>query len=223
MSTILRNLTLILITVVASTSSLKAQKVFMTGDSHVYAKIYPEKVEQILRTAHPDIEFSNWAKNGICFYSFNSNPEYYDSIFAFKPDILIVHLGTNGAYDNSFTRTTFRQEMETFYSTLTDSLPEVKVTFITPFTNKKRKNRKKGRWHVNNKNRDVADEIIEFVKDHPGTYVIDNNAEVGMRFLKDPALIRPDNVHLTEAGYNVLGEQVGTALLEIDNLWVTPQ
>ncbi|MCH5227677.1 MAG: hypothetical protein J1F16_07700 [Muribaculaceae bacterium] len=223
MSTILRNLTLILITVVATTTSLKAQKVFMTGDSHVYAKIYPEKVEQILRTAYPDIEFSNWAKNGICFYSFNSNPEYYDSIFSFRPDILIVHLGTNGAYDNSFTRTAFRQEMETFYSTLTDSLPEVKVTFITPFTNKKRKNRKKGRWHVNNKNRDVADEIIEFVKDHPGTYVIDNNAEVGMRFLKDPTLIRPDNVHLTEAGYNVLGEQVGTALLEIDNLWVKTQ
>lgn len=102
-----------------------AQKVFMTGDSHVFAKIYPEKVEEMLRSQHPDIEFDTWAKNGICFYSFNSTPEYYDSIFAFQPDILIVHLGTNGAYDNYFTRPAFRREMETFYTTLTQTLPDV--------------------------------------------------------------------------------------------------
>ena len=89
-----------------------AQKVFMTGDSHVFAKVYPNTICEILKNQNPDIEFGWWAKNGICFYSFNSTPEYYDSIFAFKPDILIVHLGTNGAYDNNFNRPAFRQEME---------------------------------------------------------------------------------------------------------------
>lgn len=200
-------------------SGLGAKKVFMTGDSHVFAKVYPAKVEEMLRAEHPDIDFSWWAKNGICFYSFNSTPEYYDSIFAFRPDILIVHLGTNGAYDNNFTRKAFREEMETFYSTLTDTLPDVKVVFVTPFTNKKRKNRKKGRWHVNYKNREVADEIIAFVGDHPSTFVIDNNEEAGMRFLKSGILIRPDNVHLTEEGYKVLGEQVSTHILEIEDIW----
>lgn len=198
---------------------MQAQKVFMTGDSHVFAKIYPEKTEEILRNAHPDIDFSYWAKNGICFYSFNSNPEYYDSIFAFRPDILIVHLGTNGAYDNNFTREAFRKEMENFFATLTDTLPEVKVVFVTPFTNKKRKYRKKGKWRVNYRNRDVADEIISFVNDHPNTFVIDNNATAGMSFLKSPALIRPDNVHLTEAGYAVLAEEVANPILDIQQLW----
>lgn len=197
----------------------KAQKIFMTGDSHVFAKVYPHTVEEVLRQEHPDIDFSYWAKNGICFYSFNSNPEYYDSIFAFRPDILIVHLGTNGAYDNNFTRPAFRAEMENFYATLTDTLPQVKTVFVTPFTNKKRKNKKKGRWHVNNKNRDVADEIIAFVADHPGTYVIDNNKEAGMSFLKSPGLIRPDNVHLTEEGYKVLGNNIGAHILEIQEIW----
>lgn len=200
-------------------SFLSAQKVFMTGDSHVFAKVYPNKIEEIIRAQNPDMEFGWWAKNGICFYSFNSTPEYFDTIFSFKPEILIVHLGTNGAYANNFTRKAFREEMEKFYSTLTDSLSDVKVVFITPFTNKKRKNRKKGRWHVNMKNRDVADEIIEFTKAHPSTYVIDNNAEAGMMFLKSPALIRPDNVHLTEDGYNTLAEMVGIKLLEIPDLW----
>lgn len=208
-----------LILLFSTLTSARAQKVFMTGDSHVFAKIYPEKVEKMIRAEHPDIDFSYWAKNGICFYSFNSTPEYYDSIFAFKPDILLVHLGTNGAYDNNFTRQAFRGEMESFYSTLTDSLPEVKVVFVTPFTNKKRKYRKKGKWRVNNKNREVADEIIAFVGDHPGTFVIDNNAEAGMKFLRSRTLIRPDNVHLTEAGYNVLGEEIGKEVLQISELW----
>ena len=165
------------------------------------------------------MEFNWWAKNGICFYSFNSSPEYYDSIFAFQPEILIVHLGTNGAYANNFTRGAFREEMENFYSTLTSRLPEVKVVFVTPFTNKKRKNKKKGRWRVNYKNRDVADEIIAFVNDHPSTFVIDNNAEAGMSFLNSRTWIRPDNVHLTEEGYKVLGQQVGNHILEIEDLW----
>lgn len=197
----------------------KAQRVFMTGDSHVFAKIYPGKVEEILRNRHPFIDFGWWAKNGICFYSFNSTPEYYDSIFAFKPDILIVHLGTNGAYDNNFTRPAFRNEMENFYTTLTDILPDVKVVFVTPFTNKKRKNKKKGRWHVNHKNRDVADEIISFTEDHPNTFVIDNNSEAGMKYLKTPGLIRPDNVHLTEAGYLTLAKEVAGHILELSELW----
>lgn len=195
----------------------------MTGDSHVFAKVYPEKTEEILRSRHPDIDFSYWAKNGICFYSFNSHPEYYDSIFSFKPDILIVHLGTNGAYDNAFTKPAFRKEMDNFYKTLTDTLPEVKVVFVTPFTNKKRKYRKKGKWRVNYRNREVADVIVDFVKHHPNTYVIDNNAKEGMIFLKSPDLIKPDNVHLTEEGYEKLGTDVATEILDFDGLWVSSQ
>lgn len=204
-------------------TSLYAQKIFMTGDSHVFSKIYPHKVEEILRNQYPDLDFSWWAKNGICFYSFNSSPEYFDSIFEFKPEILIVHLGTNGAYNNNFTRKAFRKEMENFYFTLIDSLPDVKVVFVTPFTNKIRKYRKKGKWRINYRNRDVADEIISFVSDHPDTFVIDNNAEAGMNFLKSKNMIRPDNVHLTEVGYNVLGEQVGNQILQIKELWANPE
>lgn len=216
--TALRNFSIILI-FAACIISARAQRVFMTGDSHVNSKIYPHKVEEMLRTQHPDIDFSWWAKNGICFYSFGFNQEYYDSIFAFRPDILIVHLGTNGAYDTNFTRASFRKEIKAFYETITDSLPDAKVVFVTPFTNKRRKYKKKGRWAINYKNRDVADEIIEFVNNHPETFVIDNNAEAGMSFLKNRKLIRRDNVHLTEAGYNLLGEEVGKDILELKPLW----
>lgn len=203
--------------------NLSAQKVFMTGDSHVFSKIYPDTVEEIIRTRHPDMVFDWWAKNGICFHHFNIYPEYFDSIFAFQPEILLVHLGTNGAYNNAFSRQKFRKDMEDFYSTLTDSLPEVKVVFVTPFTNKKRKFRKKGKLRINYKNREVADEIIAFSKEHPDTFVIDNNEEVGMRYLKSPSLIRHDYVHLTEAGYKDLGNLVGKKMLLLEDLWTKSQ
>lgn len=203
--------------------SMTAQRVFMTGDSHVFAKVYPNTIEELLKAKHEDVDFGYWAKNGICFYSFNNTPEYFDTIFKFQPDILIVHLGTNGAYDNNFTRQAFRQEMENFYSTLTDSVPNVKTIFVTPFTNKKRKYRKKGKWHVNYKNKDVAEEIKSFVNDHPGTYVIDNNESAGMKYLKTRGLIRPDNVHLTEEGYRMLGEEVGNEVLGIEEIWIIPE
>lgn len=207
------------LTVIAGLTGLNAQKVFMTGDSHVFSKIYPHFTEEIIRSEHPAVQFAWWAKNGICFYSFNSNHEYYDSIFHFRPDILIVHLGTNGAYSNNFSKQWFRQEMETFYSTLTDTLPEVKVVFVTPFTNKKRKYKKKGKWRINYKNRDASDVIIGFVEEHPNTFVIDNNAKVGMQFLKSKSLIRSDNVHLTESGYMELGKQIGSEIVQIKELW----
>ena len=223
MSKRIRRLILILLIGVSSSLSLPAQKIFMTGDSHVFSKVYPRKVEEVLRTQHPDIDFSWWAKNGICFYSFNTHPEYFDSIINFHPEILIVHLGTNGAYVDNFSKKAFRQEMEKFYSTLTDSLPEVKAVFVTPFTNKKRRYRKRGKLRINYNNRAASEEIISFVADHPATFLVDNNAEAGMNFLKSKSLMRHDNIHLTEAGYNVLGEQVGRKILEIEELWTNPE
>lgn len=199
--------------------SVYPKKVFMIGDSHVFGKVYPNTTSEVLKKAHPETEFSYWGKNGICFYSLNSNPEYLDSLYSFSPDIVIIHLGTNGAYASNFTRKAFRNEMETFFATFRDSLPDCQVVFVTPFTNKRRKYKKKGRWHINNRNRDAADEIIEFVGAHPNTFVVDNNAEVGMKFLQSRNLIRRDNVHLTPEGYVQLGTMVANEILQIPELW----
>lgn len=215
---ILQYLSAILLLVISTPGSM-AQRVFMTGDSHVFSKIYPAKVEATIKSEHPDVDFSWWAKNGICFYTFNTTPEYFEKIFEFKPDILIVHLGTNGAYANNFTRKEFRKEIEKFHATVADSLPGVNVVYVTPFTNIKRKKRKKGKGYVNYHNREASDEIVEFAEGMPGAFVIDNNEEAGMTFLKSKQLIRPDQIHLTALGYERLGTQVGERLLDIDELW----
>lgn len=201
---------------------VSAQRIFMTGDSHVKSKIYPNMVEENLREKFPELEFGWWGKNGICFHSFNTNREYFDTIISFRPDILIVHLGTNGAYGNGFTRKKFRHEMEQFYTTIKTELPELRLVFVTPFTNKMRvRGKKKGRWVVNPHNREAAQEILAFAEEHPDTWVIDNNGKEGLGFLKTRGLIRRDNVHLTETGYRALGNDVAEDILASESLCET--
>lgn len=196
-----------------------SQKVFMLGDSHVFAKIYPEKTAEIISRAVPESEFAYWGKNGAEFSTYNKNPDYLASLYEFRPDILIVHLGTNDSYGRHFNQEYFIDTMQVFYTAVKDSLPDCKMAFVTPFINKRREGRKKGRWLINDKTRQCSRAIEKFVEEHPDAYIIDNNAEAEMNFLSNRTLIRPDNVHLTEAGYAVLAGQVGESLLKIDELW----
>ena len=211
---------LIALMILTGSMSLKSQKIFMLGDSHVFAKIYPEKTAEVIRQKYPDMQFNFWGKNGAEFSTYNTHPEYLDSLYAFAPEILIVHLGTNDSYGFTFNKEQYINEMEIFYRNLKDTLPECKIVIVTPFINKRWLNKKRTKWRVNANTTECAQETLKFAADHADTYVIDNNADAGMSYLKDRRLIRKDNVHLTEEGYGRLGQQVADSLLLISDLWV---
>lgn len=203
-----------------------SQKVFMTGDSHVSGKVYPNEVKRIIEEARPDATFTYWGKGGAGFYTFNDTPEYMQKIYDAKPDVLVVHLGTNGSYHKAFDEGKTLKDVETFHTLIRDSLPDCMVVYVTPFYNKNRsvisgkgKNKRYGEWKLNEKTRACADVIIDFAKEQPNTYVIDNNADAGTIFLDEPGLINVDYVHLTRPGYELLGQQVAEKLLEMSWLW----
>ena len=205
---------------------LFSQRIFLTGDSHVSAKVYPREVKKLVEKAKPSANVDFWGKGSAGFYTFNDTPAYMDSIFNANPDILVVHLGTNGCYNVPLDAEKTLNDIEIFYGNVRSNLPECKIVFVTPFYNKNRNvissdggEKVYGPWKVNEKTRQCSDIIVDFANKHNNTFVIDNNSEVGMRYLKSPRLIRPDNVHLTEAGYKDLGSQVGADLLAIDAIW----
>ena len=195
------------------------QKIFMLGDSHVFAKIYPEQTFEKIQEFYPGCTFDFWGKNGAEFSTYNANPEYLSSLFEFKPDILIVHLGTNDSYMPVFNKFHFQNELETFYRSIKDSLPECKIVLVTPFVNKRWLNKRRTKWKVNTNTRKCSDEMVEFSESHPDCFVIDNNARAGQSFLRNSRLISRDNVHLTEAGYKELGKEVSEDLVTIEQLW----
>ena len=217
-----------------------SQKIFMTGDSHVSIKVYPREVGRLLEESKPEANFSFWGKGGAGFYSFNDNRAYMDSIFNAQPDVLVVHLGTNGSYAVKFDPEKCHNDISTFHSAIREQLPDCKIVYVTPFYNKnrqkigtktvggKKKGKKKskpktvpvyGPWNVNHKTRECSDVILTFAESQPDTYVIDNNADAGTIFLDEPGLIRSEYVHLTDDGYKLLARQVTDKLLEINELW----
>lgn len=195
-----------------------AQKVLMTGDSHVHSKIYPETVGEIIHGVAPHAQFSHYGIVGAGFYTFNKD-ENMAQLLSYEPDILIVHLGTNDSYAKRFAPETIITTMQTFYDKVKATLPGVKMVFITPFDNKRKD--EQGVYQMHDGPRLCAGKMAEFVAAHPDTYLIDNYKEHGMDFI-DRQLIRADFVHLTPEGYAVLGVQVGEELIAIPGLFETP-
>lgn len=198
----------------------------MAGDSHVAGKIYPEQVGEIILEKFPDTEFSHWGKNGAGFYTYNDTPEFMYYIFEAQPDILIVHLGTNDCY-TGLNPDKMTEDMQIFYDNVRQKLPECSIVYVTPFENKrhdkisgkKKKAQKFGPWYINPYNKECAQVISDFANSHENTYVIDNYSEAGDMFLTQQGLIRPDFVHLTVEGYQILGRQVADKLLQFNSLF----
>lgn len=201
---------------VMSVIEASAWNVFMAGDSHVCSKIYPRGVEAILEREEPDISFSYYGKIGAGFYTYIESRAMMDEIYEANPDILIVHLGTNDSFTRNFNRKEFLRNVGIFHGDVEKRFPECKIVYITPFYN-----RLKGSSKPNRNTRRCADALLDFAASHSNAYVVDNNATHGMYFLDHKeSLMRHDCIHLSEKGYEVLAEQVGDALAEMEDLWI---
>lgn len=215
----MKYLWIVILALMSVSCSTQAQmnRIFMTGDSHVAGKIYPEKVREILLQRDPEIEFSFFGKNGAGFYTYNETPEFMDTMFSFEPEILIVHLGTNDSYSKVFYEDKFLSDVDTFYKNIRKKLPSARIVFITPFENMLKE--KNGKRSYNDNTRLCADVLIKFSNDKPDVFVVDNNMTAGKGYVDNPKYIRPDMVHLTVEGYEDLGQSVASALLSIPELW----
>lgn len=186
----------------------------MLGDSHVTSVIYPDKVEELLKEAYPDVEFAYYGKVGAGYYTYNNKPELLDTVYSFEPDILIITLGGNDCYTPKFQKEKFLSDVDIFYHNFKNDFPDCQIVFFTPFYNMFKAG-KKSKREINYMNGDCAEALIEFSNAHSGTYVIDNNAEHGMDYIEQPGLLRKDGVHLTKEGYEKLGIELGEGLLEL--------
>lgn len=189
----------------------------MIGDSHVSIKKYPQRMAEIIDRDMPEEEFEYWGIGGAGLYTFINSDANMRRIYNAKPDILIVHLGTNDSYSRVFKDEYFQNNLAKFYGLIRKNLPDCIMVFVTPFYNKN-KAKGTGKWQLNHNTRLCADRYKEFAAKHDNIYIIDNNAEHGMDFINNK-LIRDDYVHLTAEGYRVLADQVVESFYAIDDLW----
>ncbi len=120
------------------------------GDSHVKSGDFSEAMQEELRRRFGSyIRIIPLAVNGATYASFSSK-DYISKIVSYRPDLLIVSLGTNDAYTFDFSASEFRLNVEAFFSLLAEDLPKFPVLLTTPPASylKKRVKIRRRRYHT---------------------------------------------------------------------------
>ena len=200
-------------------------RVMMIGDSHVRGNILPRQVRDSLR-GEWTIDFKYLCKNGVQLQYF-LKPAQMDSIVAYKPDLLIVAVGTNEAHSNfdAGKYTALMQEFTDKVLAGTDSATT--IMFTTPPGSHIRhsragKGKKKGNTSVvpNRTNKVVADCQNAFCKDNG--FAIWNlldiaGGESAPRNWRGANLMQRDGVHYSVEAYRLQGNMLARALIEARN------
>lgn len=188
-----------------------AQRIALVGDSHVALKTYPQTLERILGEEVPGAGFESLGIGGAGFYTYVDKPANMKRIYALRPEILIVALGTNDCNNWYYSADKLRQRATRLYNGVKEQYPDCKVVFVTPFCFKTKVVRGKD-LEINPNVGATADVLNEMARELPDVWTIDLMAEHGMDFL-DGDLMMKDFIHLTKPGYEHLARLVADGLL----------
>ena len=200
-------------------------KVLMIGDSHVRGNILPRQVRDSLKNEWA-IDFKYLCKNGVQLQYFLKKA-LMDSIVSFKPDLLIVAVGTNEAHSNFDSEKYTMLMCEFTNQVLAGTDSSTTIMFTTPPGSHVKKGRaakgkKKGYASVvpNNTNKVVADCQDKFCKENG--FAIWNlldiaGGECAPRNWRVARLMQHDGVHYTVDAYKLQGNMLAWALIDARN------
>ena len=193
-------------------------KVLMIGDSHVAGKVLPTQLNDTLSRAW-DFCFESYSKIGVQLNYFLKD-ELMNKILAYKPDLLIVALGTNEANDENFSTERYTRLLQTFYDRVmrgSDSTTTLLFTTAPGAYKKLFRTDKKTFTRVNNpRNKVVADCQIDFCNTHNIAIwdLLDMaGGAIAAENWKRARLMTPDSIHYTAEGYTIHAQLLATALI----------
>ena len=199
-------------------------KIMMIGDSHVRGNIFPQTLRDSLSKIW-ETNFTYLSKNGVKLNYF-LEPSQMSRILGFKPDLLIVSVGTNEAHSN-FNADEYLTLMKDFVDKVymgTDSA--IVILFTTPpgshiNTTKKGPN---GTQRVikiaNPTTKIVADTQKDFCNKNNiplwNLYNIAGNTSAPRNW-RIANMMRPDAIHFTANGYALQATLLAEALIGLAN------
>ncbi len=161
--------------------------------------------------------------NGAAFDHYIRNTDLLEGgAVVLRPDLIVVSLGTNNCFGNNFREDHVREVVASFIAGLRSAYPGVPLLFTTPMESCRRSYSKGRRVYLPNRNVPVVAKVIRRLTREQGVAYWDLYTAAGGegaigRWQKE-ALVGSDRIHLTEAGYELLGdmfyEAFVTALLE---------
>jgi LysM repeat protein/lysophospholipase L1-like esterase len=145
------------------------------------------------------IIYNSSGVNGAMYKHFYADMLFFNQLKLLNPDLIIVSLGTNEAFDRDLTSEDFMIDLISFFYSIRDVLGDIDIIFTTPTDNTRRAT----------KTNNIANIIREFAYEHKTAY-FDYYSILGGRGsfakLKRNKMGQRDGVHLTRLGYEMKGQ-----------------
>jgi lysophospholipase L1-like esterase len=140
--------------------------------------------------------------NGAAVRHYNRAPQFFAQLPLLQPDLLIVSLGTNDAYDTGFDPQRFAQQLDTLVSRLRRGSPQADVLLTAPADSYR------ARRHRNPDLARLREVLRTYCAAHDLAYWDLAAVQGGygsMRTWLAHGLAQPDLVHFTTKGYELQG------------------
>ena len=199
-------------------------KVMMIGDSHVAGQILPNTLEQRLKQKWPFLGFKQLSKNGVQINYFLDDKQF-SQVVAYKPDLLIVSVGTNEAHGN-FVTEKYQTLMQRLVDKVHAAMPQCVMLFTTGPGSHNRtygyrtENGKRVRYVLtktpNDVNQTVADCQVDYCRKNNiaiwDMYDIVGGKANACNNWVTTKLMRDDYVHFYKEGYQLQGNMLFDAI-----------
>lgn len=149
--------------------------------------------------------------NGATFYHYNHAERFFRQIPALKPDLVIVTLGTNESLLRPFRKDELRGELEGFLQKMTQALPGTPLLLCTPADSRLKGGLPNSQGTVY---RDMVLQAAEQYRCAVWDLFEAMGGQGSIRQWKSQGLAHTDEVHFTQAGYDLIGKLVFNDLME---------
>lgn len=208
----------------------KPFKVMQIGDSHVRGNYFPKALAKVLGDSL-EADFAYYGINGAHASRFLA-PELIGKVAEEQPNLIVISFGTNEAHAPHFNADDHSIVLSQLVDSLThacDSVSTPLFLFTTPpgsylrqRTGRYYRNRRGRRVyyyrHTNNEKTPlVADNIVNYCKTNNlpvwDIFSIAGGKDSACENWKNSGLMNTDQIHYTAAGYTLMGEMLGQAIV----------
>lgn len=163
-----------------------------------------------LSNQHLGVTYNGIGFNGAKYFNYNDSDLFFEQLSNYSPDLLIVSLGTNEAFDKVYKIEQFRADLELFFSKI-EQLGVKNILLTTP------PSALRSARYENPKLEQYATVLKEFA--HEKGYAIWDlfavmNGTKGMKHWYKKGLAGRDRIHFTEAGYRLQADLLYDALIQ---------
>jgi lysophospholipase L1-like esterase len=178
-----------------------------TEDQQNHFEIYGISVE----TNDPGIVYHDLGVNGADVPAVLDSELFIPHLQILDPKLVVISLGTNDAYPDSFNKQKFRKQYSDLLDRIEEVLPNISILVTTPGDANRQK-------RIYNPNNQVAGRVISEIAKLKNIAIWDFYKIMGgahsFELWKNENLAKSDGLHLSVKGYEVQGELLYAALIK---------